>query len=70
MVATTLVVLDGNDCVCCSRNSFDIADKFSSFMYDAFFSRFGWRNGATVGCSAQMIGFAVMSFKENGWADF
>ncbi len=22
---------------------------------------------ATVGCSAQMIGFAVMSFKENGW---
>lgn len=22
---------------------------------------------ATVGCSAQMVGFAVMSFKENGW---
>ena len=25
---------------------------------------------ATVGCSAQMIGFAVMSFKENGWGGF
>lgn len=23
---------------------------------------------ATAGCSAQMIGFAVMSFKENGWS--
>lgn len=22
---------------------------------------------STVGCSAQMVGFAVMSFKENGW---
>ena len=25
---------------------------------------------ATVGCSSQMIGFAVMSFKENGWGGF
>ena len=24
---------------------------------------------STVGCSAQMVGFAVMSFKENGWVD-
>ncbi|MGL6119673.1 MAG: PTS transporter subunit IIC [Fusobacteriaceae bacterium] len=25
---------------------------------------------ATIGCSAQMIGFAVISFKENGWGGF
>ncbi|MGL5054792.1 MAG: PTS transporter subunit IIC [Fusobacteriaceae bacterium] len=25
---------------------------------------------ATVGCSSQMIGFAVMSFRENGWGGF
>ncbi len=25
---------------------------------------------ATIGCSTQMIGFAVMSFKENGWGGF
>ena len=24
---------------------------------------------ATAGCCAQMVGFAVTSFKENGWAD-
>ena len=29
-------------------------------------SGYGMRS-FNIGCSAQMVGFAVMSFKENGW---
>ena len=40
----------------------------SSAAICASFGLIGLAGGAAVaGCSAQMIGFAVMSFKENGW---
>ena len=62
----TSAVLHGNPRVCSGWCSFDSA--ISSAAICAALGLTGLAGGAAVaGCCAQMIGFAVMSFKENKW---